>query len=141
MSVQTPLLNTIEPDEDSPAEVVPKPSQTSRAPVVLTPTNRAAEGAMASNPNDAESGTANCASHLAPIRHTYRLFYFIGIGAIFRQVSIYIYICITSVLANIETVCTSTRSLLSLLFQDSGHRCIYSWRMDYLRLCSIRTLV
>jgi hypothetical protein len=55
-----PLVQTIEPDEPSvpapqPSGNITVPSNT-RAPVVLTPTNRGS-GQMASNPSDAESGT------------------------------------------------------------------------------------
>ncbi|KIJ68250.1 hypothetical protein HYDPIDRAFT_36747 [Hydnomerulius pinastri MD-312] len=55
MSTQTPLLQTIEPDDPSLESAPPKPhaSTQPRPPVVLTPTNNSA---MASNPNDAESG-------------------------------------------------------------------------------------
>lgn len=63
MSVATPLLQTIEPDEPTePSQPVSgninsNASNTRRAePVILTPTNRATQGAMATNPGDAESG-------------------------------------------------------------------------------------
>lgn len=52
--VNTPLLNTIEPDE--PSEVPqPQPKATTHQPVVLTPTGRATEQ-YASTPSDGEAG-------------------------------------------------------------------------------------
>lgn len=58
MSVNVPLLETIEPDDplvlaSNPSRNINAPSSTK--PVVLTPTNRASEP-MATNLNDAESG-------------------------------------------------------------------------------------
>lgn len=52
--LNTPLLDTIEPDEPSEAPQ-PQPKGTTHQPVVLTPTNRATEQ-HASTPSDAESG-------------------------------------------------------------------------------------
>ena len=52
--VNTPLLDTIEPDEPSEAPQ-PQPKGTTHQPVVLTPTNRASEQ-YASTSSDAESG-------------------------------------------------------------------------------------
>jgi hypothetical protein len=56
MSAHQALLNDdIEPDED----VAPQPANPSaprRGPVVLSPTNRPAQGQMATNSADAESG-------------------------------------------------------------------------------------
>lgn len=67
MSVATPLLQTIEPDEPSaPSQPVSgdislNASNTRRAePVTLTPTNRATQGAMATNQGDAELGMVIC---------------------------------------------------------------------------------
>lgn len=52
--VNTPLLDTIEPDE--PSEVPqPQPKAATLQPVVLTPTSRAAEP-YASTSSDAEAG-------------------------------------------------------------------------------------
>ena len=52
--MNTPLLDTIEPDE--PSEVPqPQSTATTHKPVVLTPTSRAAEQ-YPSTPSDAESG-------------------------------------------------------------------------------------
>lgn len=58
--MNTPLLDTIEPDE--PSEVPqPQSTATTHKPVVLTPTSRAAEQ-HPSTPSDAESGAYD--SHL-----------------------------------------------------------------------------
>jgi len=54
--VNTPLLDTIEPDEPSEAPQ-PQPKGASLQPVVLTPTNRAAEQ-YATTSSDAEAGVA-----------------------------------------------------------------------------------
>ena len=56
MSVTTPLLETIEPDE--PPRPPPKDTNqsTARTPVILTPTSHG-PGAMATNADNAESGT------------------------------------------------------------------------------------
>ena len=54
--VNTPLLDTIEPDEPSGAPQ-PQPEGSTLRPVVLTPTSRAAER-YASTPADAESGAS-----------------------------------------------------------------------------------
>ena len=52
--VNTPLLDTIEPDEPSePSQ--PQPKGATLKPVVLTPTNRAAEQ-YATTSSDAEAG-------------------------------------------------------------------------------------
>ncbi|KAL1669082.1 Golgi apparatus membrane protein TVP23 [Schizophyllum commune] len=59
MSTTQPLLdNTIEPDEPSAPQgnIEQNKPRNARAPVVLTPTERAQGGAMATNPSDAESG-------------------------------------------------------------------------------------
>ena len=59
MSTTQPLLdNTIEPDEPSAPQgnIEHNKPRDARAPVVLTPTERAQGGAMATNPSDAESG-------------------------------------------------------------------------------------
>jgi hypothetical protein len=65
MSVATPLLDTIEQDE--PSNMFPSgnmsstPKSAPRAPIVLTPTDRATatqSASMASTQNDAESGIA-----------------------------------------------------------------------------------
>lgn len=85
MSVSTPLLDTIEPDEPT---VVPSGNinstakPTSRTPVVLTPSSRNVDQ-MASTDGDAESGTVILT--LGEILHTDLL---IGIAGIFRQVSL-----------------------------------------------------
>jgi hypothetical protein len=56
-AVQQPLLDTIEADEDAPEPVKPSKSKANtRQPVVLTPTQHATEGAMASTQSDAEAG-------------------------------------------------------------------------------------
>ncbi|KAF8832507.1 hypothetical protein HHX47_DHR1001673 [Lentinula edodes] len=59
MSVSTPLLDTIEPDE-TPVELSgnissAKINSNARKPVVLTPTNRAQGSQMATTQSDAES--------------------------------------------------------------------------------------
>ncbi|KAI4526647.1 Golgi apparatus membrane protein TVP23 [Schizophyllum commune] len=57
MSTTQPLLdNTIEPDEPSAPQgnIEQNKPRNARAPVVLTPTERAQGGAMATNPSDAE---------------------------------------------------------------------------------------
>jgi hypothetical protein len=52
--MNTPLLDTIEPDD--PSEVPqPQPTAATHKPVVLTPTGRATEQ-YSSTPSDAESG-------------------------------------------------------------------------------------
>lgn len=93
MTVATPLLQTIEPDEPSaPSQPVSgninsNANNTRRAePVTLTPTNGAAQGAMASDQGDAESGmTVDCLQlgYWALMRCEYLK----GIAGIFRQVS------------------------------------------------------
>ncbi|KAJ3758838.1 Golgi apparatus membrane protein TVP23 [Lentinula raphanica] len=85
MSVSTPLLDTIEPDE--PAVELSgniksaKPSPNTRKPVVLTPTNRAQNSQMATTHSDAESGIAGIFRQSA---HPLALFflYFFRISAI-----------------------------------------------------------
>lgn len=67
MSVATPLLQTIEPDEPIASSqpvsgnINSNANNTRRAePVTLTPTNRATQGAMATNQGDAELGMTMC---------------------------------------------------------------------------------
>ncbi|KAL1760854.1 Golgi apparatus membrane protein TVP23 [Schizophyllum commune] len=67
MSTTQPLLdNTIEPDEPSAPQgnIEQNKPRNARAPVVLTPTERAQGGAMATNPSDAESGAPPLAMRL-----------------------------------------------------------------------------
>ncbi|KAJ4486355.1 Golgi apparatus membrane protein TVP23 [Lentinula aciculospora] len=85
MSVSTPLLDTIEPDEH-PVEVSgnissAKNNSNARKPVVLTPTNRAQASQMATTESDAESGIAGIFRQSA---HPMALFflYFFRISAI-----------------------------------------------------------
>jgi hypothetical protein len=93
MSAQQPLLDTIEPDDDSAPETAHKPPTTAAAPVVLTPTNRAAEGSMATNANDAESGIAGIFRQSA---HPVALFFLFC----FRTLAIVVYIPVSWVLKN-----------------------------------------
>jgi len=60
MSASTPLLDTIEPDEEIFTGNISSKPTTRQTPVVLTPTNHAtaSQQAMASTPSDAESGIA-----------------------------------------------------------------------------------
>ncbi|KAJ3883075.1 Golgi apparatus membrane protein TVP23 [Lentinula edodes] len=85
MSVSTPLLDTIEPDE-TPVELSgnissAKSNSNARKPVVLTPTNRAQGSQMATTQSDAESGLAGIFRQSA---HPMALFflYFFRISAI-----------------------------------------------------------
>jgi hypothetical protein len=89
-AVQQPLLDTIEPDDDAPVEAVQPKTTTARQPVVLTPTNRAAEGVMASNQGDAESGVW-ATTHLATLAYLSLTLCILGVGAIFRQAGCRVY--------------------------------------------------
>jgi len=79
MSVNAPLLDTIEPDE--PLAPPPKPAGNINAssntrPVVLTPTNRGPDSQMATNPSDAESGLAGIFRQSAHPLALFCLFFF-----------------------------------------------------------------
>jgi hypothetical protein len=77
MSVSTPLLDTIEPDDSEDAKKAPPKPQSAKKPVVLTPGNRApGSGTMATSESDAESGALPCISPhsgLMPSRHSWNI--------------------------------------------------------------------
>ncbi|RDB29601.1 Golgi apparatus membrane protein TVP23 [Hypsizygus marmoreus] len=78
MSVSTPLLDTIEPDEPSEVRsgnINSSKNTNTRAPVVLTPTSRNADQ-MATTENDAESGIAGIFRQSAHPMALFFLFFF-----------------------------------------------------------------
>jgi hypothetical protein len=81
--MNTPLLDTIEPDEPSEAPQ-PQPKAATHKPVVLTPTNRATEQ-YASTSSDAESGAYDTRPK-DPSSFDIRLAASLGIAGILRQV-------------------------------------------------------
>ena len=89
MSVSTPLLDTIEPDEAPiapPRSAGNASSQNAMQTVVLTPSHRTSNPAMATTQSDAESG----GSLIARLMWQYIdiLMHVLGIAGIFRQVQV-----------------------------------------------------
>ncbi|KAF8746309.1 hypothetical protein AX14_000094 [Amanita brunnescens Koide BX004] len=77
MSVSTPLLDTIEPDDSEDAKKAPPKPQSAKKPVVLTPGNRApGSGTMATSESDAESGIAGIFKQSAHPLTLFFLFFF-----------------------------------------------------------------
>ena len=84
MSVATPLLDTIEPDEltDVPSgNISNSNSKNARPAVVLTPTMR--QDQMATTASDAEAGSSY--SYFV-LNFLYSYYYATGIAGLFRQV-------------------------------------------------------